>query len=314
MIQRAVDPNRPRGKRSDMASKTISTGYPSGISLGASFTYVLIASTGSIGGGGTTINAVATVVNEGTASSSGSAGSYGVLLQLGGTFSNFATVYGHEGVTSGPTGRSGVTPGNVLNYDTIDGVQDGVQLLDGGTLSNLSNALSAQISGGRNGIYVSASAAATIENSGYIAGGTGAAVNIATGSIYNAGIIAGYPGDGILARGAATISNQATIFSPDGAGVRMLAGGELTNGSVANSGAVIESNYVGVSAKGALVLNYGGIIANGPLSVGAVITGGGELINGYGADHAALVQGLSGVYASASEIINAGTIQSTRHG
>jgi hypothetical protein len=296
-----------------MTTKTISSGYPSGITVAASYTYVTITSTGSIGGSGAYIAGAATVVNDGTAKGSGAVGSYGINLGKGGEVINYGYVYGFEALR-GHVAGSGVIAATVHNSGTIVGVQDGIQLLDGGTIVNGYGVSSGSIEGSRNGVYVSAAASATITNNGYIVGGTGAGINLVTGSIYNTGIIESLYHYGIWAHGAATINNEGTVFNLGPIGVRMASGGVLVNGATNSTGALIESSGNGVAVVGALVANYATIAGDLVSGTGAVITGGGGLINGSATDHAALIEGGNGVYESNSSISNFGTIKSTATG
>ena len=148
----------------------------------------------------------ATVVNQGTLH----AGNYrGVELGQNGDLvhgavgATTARIYGLGGAYGGPAGT-------VVNYATIHGRGEGIELV-GGNVSN--NGTAASISSGGNAIFVTG-AAGTIANSGTISGGGEGILLTKGGSVANNGtaalISASY---GIYNHGAAgTVTNAGTIM------------------------------------------------------------------------------------------------------
>lgn len=173
----------------------------------------------------------------------------------------------------------------------------------------------------------------TLQNTGLIAGRTGAGVTGA-GSIINRGTILGgltaQPGEstatgiifssgmltnglvglvrgeyqGVNISGVGTIANLGTIQGVDGTGV-VLASGSLVNGSRTDTAALIDGNFGGVSLGGlGTVVNYGHITTptgNG-LRNGIGLGGAGVVIND------GQISGFNGIDAGTGTVENAGLI------
>ena len=178
-----------------------------------------------------------TISNAGTISSPIN---YGIELAAGGTVTNSGTA---ARISAGITAlwlKGG--PATAINQGIISGGQDGVILSAGGFVSNSG---SAAISGGLNGVYVFG-AAGVVTNRGTI---TGAGTNsdgvhfVAGGTVTNIGtasISGGQWGVVLTGSAAGTIINQGTISGGGGAvhfgnangNWLYLAPGEVTNGLV----------------------------------------------------------------------------------
>jgi len=225
-----------------------------------------------------------------------------IYLANGGDISNTST-----GVVNGAEYgiRSDVAAITINNSGSIGGLQAGVDLLAGGTITNSGTITSGQgaavydngaitsfgnsgvISGTTYGIHEgTAGTIGVITNSGSIEAGSGTAILLANGgSVSNTALVSGGT-YGIKITGAAgTITNNGTIIATSGTGVYISAhGGSLINnagdtvsgasegvvfhgfvGSISNAG-VIKS-----SAGIALSFNDGGTVNN---SAGATISGG----------------------------------------
>ena len=113
-----------------------------------------------------------------------------------------------------------------------------------------------------------------------------------------------------------TAINFGTIVSLNGGtatGVYLGKGGQITNGSDADTVATIEGSY-GAHINNAVgtVSNFGSIIATGPSRAPGVYLSGGLVTNGSSVDTRALILGGSGVFATSTTAIvnNFGTIES----
>jgi len=186
--------------------------------------------------------------------------------------------------------------------------------------------------GGQSGIEGSI----ILQNTGLIAGRTGAGI-AGAGSIINRGTILGgltsQQGDnsaigiafsgglltngviglvrgefeGVNFSGAGSIANLGTIEGLDGTGVMLAAGSDLINGSKADSGALIYGKFGGVSLAGAgTVVNYGRIATpagTGPLNGSGIALAGAGLVLNDGQ-----ISGFYGIDAGAGTVENTGLI------
>ena len=180
--------------------------------------------------------------------------------------------------TTGYVEGGGVSGGalvayTIVNQGRINGSQDGVLLGDGGSVTNGSNAdTTASIAGGSEGLKLV---------------GLGTVVNFGT-----------------ITSGANGFLNYAAVYVGDG--------GSVTNGSSADTHALIEGAYGVWTPSGfARVNNFGSIIATGyNRSPGVLLEAGGSVTNGTALDTAALISGQNGVYAlnAIATVANFGTI------
>ena len=232
-------------------------------------------------------------------------------------------------------------PGTVFNVGTILGTQRGLYLGGGGSVSNQ---LGGRIIGG-SGVAIDGGAGSLV-NLGTIAGTSATGVGIFMGqggSVANGNasvttaLISG-ASHGVFVYGAPTaVVNYGTIAASISyaSGVKLVDGGTVDNkssgviqgggvgvllyggaGTVTNAGAIAGGTSAGV------LLEAGGVIANG-LTTAASITGGdgiallnvgGTIVNGSGSSTAALIDGYTyGILArdGASAIANYGTIIGT---
>lgn len=82
-----------------MATKTIHSGYASGLTVGPSYTQVTVTSSGSVGGSGLVLEATGvSLSNYGLLEASTASGTRAVYLDFGGTVYNEASIYGFIGI------------------------------------------------------------------------------------------------------------------------------------------------------------------------------------------------------------------------
>ncbi|MGI8839602.1 MAG: beta strand repeat-containing protein [Caulobacteraceae bacterium] len=225
-----------------------------------------------------------------------------------------ALIGGDYGVAASGVGGG---PATVMNYGTIRGTVFGVDLGNGGTVSNGGATDHDALVQGLSGISIG-NAAGSVVNFGTIRGLAvgGAAISLATGGgVTNGGLgdrtalIEG--GEGVVLSAAGAVINDGTIEGDTGAGVASH-GGMVVNGDFGNTVATIQG-YYGVRAyAGASVTNFGTI--DGLSKSGVRLETGGAVTNGGAGDRGALIQGAYGVYAigAAAAVSNFGTIRGTR--
>jgi len=232
--------------------------------------------------GVTTWGQYSTVTNYGMISGSGASLSIGVYLHSGGTCINGSTADTTATIVAAQCGIKAITAGaDVVNYGTVLSTGPaaamsyrGVLLGDGGTVVNGS------------------------------AADTGALISAAGGGVYIKGMY------------ASIVRNFGTITCADPAhnAIYVRDGGTITNGSAADSRAVIWGGAIGVGFGGALastVYNYGTIY--GQSRFGIEIYAGGTIVNGSTADTSALIGGAKALYLNGlngSSVRNYGTIAS----
>jgi hypothetical protein len=270
----------------------------------------------------------ATLRNFGTVAGSGTY-SVGAYLKAGGLIVNGAASDTVASITGAnlAVGAAGIS-GTVVNYGSLraSSAGAGVLLANGGTVTNGSATdTSALIEGGAG--ILGQGGSATIKNFGSIRGdgatlgGIGIGVYLADGGVVTNGTkldttasITGLVGIGGGTIGAVTIDNFGTIGDDASQlGVLLGAGGEVTNGSVSDTTALIEG-YVGLGGGGPItVINFGSIEGTGSATIvpGIYLVAGGRVVNGSTADTIALVEGLQAVYAKtdAATVINFGRLQ-----
>jgi hypothetical protein len=230
-------------------------------------------------------------------------------------------------VTHGPAIYGGSTAANetITNYGDVTGGQGvGIYLKDGGTIANgsASNG-TATIYGVKDAILITG-AAGTLTNFAHITskGAIGVAFGLG-GSVTNGSVadttaqIYGYHYGVNVTGGLGTVVNFGRITSALGAGalnlktsgIRLLAGGSITNGSAADSGALIEGDAYGAIISGGLgtVTNFGKIVGT---NLGISLGDGGFIENGNTADSTATIKGNNGVTIAGGTgtIVNYGAI------
>ncbi len=264
----------------------------------------------------------------------------GIFLTAGGTVTNGSATAAGATIEGGSYGIrvSRLYPALVTNFGTITTINgnahaSGIQLGDGGTVVNGSNAdTTASISGYRVGI-VSILAAATVANFGTISafGSTPASYGIylRTGGAISNGSnsdttaqISGYYRAIVIAAAAGTIDNFGTIkahgtYAAGGRAIALMAGGTIVNGSSLDTTAYIYGKMFGaVGIKGSdasanLLVNYGTIVGAGTIDR-AVNVRGGSVVNGSNSDvNAKIIGTTAGVVfggTAASTAANYGTI------
>jgi hypothetical protein len=249
------------------------------------------------------------------------------IVSAGGalTVTNFRTIqaFGTEGLGIDAGGGGAITNGSTSDTTAvINGVYDGIYSLALTTVTNFGTVASAK----RYGIYVRLagpitngstldtraiikgatggldilSGAAAINNLGTIeatASGAGVAINggkVANGSASDdSAVIEGVSiGVGALTA-STTITNFGVINAPGatavtGEAVSLKAGGTITNGSTADTTALIEAEGFGVFTTGLTkIANFGTISG----FHGAYLSGGASVTNGSAADTAAVIVG-----------------------
>jgi hypothetical protein len=241
----------------------------------------------------------------------------GVALFDGGELQNAAggTIAGGQyGVYSGYTlAGSLVVGGTVFNAGLITGGSIGVQLINGGAVSNFAGGV---IDGGAYGVavgYAGSTVANTgnVYNAGTITGGVDAITLTNGGEVVNAasGVITGGV-TGIDLPENGTVLNAGTITGTTGAGVAMLGGGSLTNSETG----LIQGGTDGViAANGSTIVNAGRILDEPAFGhAGVVLEGASSLTN----LTSGTISGEVGVLVSGNDatIVDAGAIISTDGG
>jgi hypothetical protein len=268
---------------------------------------------------GTTGDAGDTAINNGTINSNGT---FAAIQFDTGTVQNGWNGPPAAYITGIPAGVYLQTSGLVQNGGTIigSGATSTAVFLGAGTVDNgqISDT-TALISGAGNGVDIAG--AGVLANDGTIIGSTYDGVYLGSGSVTNgqlgstaALIEGGASGEGVwIGATPATVTNFATIIGGL-SGVYLQSGGTLTNGAVADTGALINGAAEGVllGAAGS-VLNYATVLANGSDAsqpvIGAFLEAGGTVEN---LTTAALVYGLEWgavVEGGAGFVTNLGTIQ-----
>jgi len=118
--------------------------------------------------------------------------------------------------------------------------------------------------------------------------------------------LTGTNSEALLVNGSLT--NLGVVTFAAGVVLTLGAGGAVTNGSTADTTALIYGAYALYATGAAMVTNYGTVTA---VSAGIVLAAGGTVINGDAADTGALIEGQQvavGVTGAAGTVINYGTI------
>lgn len=255
-------------------------------------------------------------------------------LTIAATGSVYVVGYYGSGIYSGID-----APATIVNLGAVYGAGYGVNLHDGGTITNGSAAqTSASLTGGYEGVLVGARGPAAITNFGTIASTNrtsgigimaGGAATVGNGAANDStALIVGYF-DGVFVGGAASVTNFGTIAA-DGTstelgnssiGIYLRAGGAITNGGLSNTSASVTGVAFGieVSHVPGTVNNFGTIDGTGPIGRGIVLVEGGTVVNGAAQDSSAriIAQAKNGVYCggtAASTVTNLGTIIGGKNG
>ena len=269
--------------------------------------------------GTTKLTNFGTITNTGTGS-----GIYGLssgTIVNGSTSDVVALIAGYQNGIN-VTGLSST----ITNFATISASgssSDGIYIRQGGLVTNGdATHTKASIIGVEFGLNV-AHGEGTVHNFGTIAGSgpQGRGVNLnAGGTVINgstadhaAYILAAGPRTGLYIGGSAgTVINFGTIKSTGRSGVVLIPGGTVTNGSAADTKALITGARNGVYMRADVaseVFNFGTIA--GAEKSGVSIYQDGKITNGSTADTVALITGGSGIYLGSGTIANFGTVTGT---
>ena len=289
-----------------MTTKYLTGAYPEGYALKSKYSELIIDAGASVGGSGVSATSFATILNHGLIDAS----SGGVFLHDGGTVIN-GSATDTSAVIDTTAGKSILAYGQantVINYGTVQGAGfggDAVRVYDGS----------------RN----------VVTNFGTLTGGGGLANGLTVGhcsnvTVTNSGVISGPLGSGIWFSyddaDNNTVSNSGTIEG-GGYGINFQSGGGVvTNGSAADTSALISANNKGypnfhwaLNVTDYVVVSNFGTIANWSASGGdgVALRDGGILTNGSATDRVALIEARSGTGvatygASAVTLTNFGTI------
>ncbi len=205
-----------------------------------------------------------------------------------------------SGYLEGGVLGAGATHYAVINAGGIVGAAYGIQLAGLGKVTN-SGAVTAT---GDKGIGIALQGGGTVTNttSATIAGYVAIAITGVGGVVTNGGVIeavvAGieFKGKG----GALTNDGVVNAIGTSGIGIYLAGGGTVTNGSLADTAAVIAgTDAIGAVGGAATVRNFGTISSRNPgtsiLSAGVYLTDGGAVTNGAPGDLAAVIEGFNGV-------------------
>jgi len=238
------------------------------------------------------------------------------------TLTNTASI-GFGGVTV--TSDAYVTNSGGISAQSLN---SGVVLNSGGTVrNNLGGSIVSEggYSGGDAGVL--SVELGNVVNYGYIEGSLAGVFLNAGGRATNSGSVIGNRYGVYTKGGAATVINSGTIFAYDafttgGAGVALGAGGNVTNGSLSDTKALIQGgNNAVIVAAGGTVDNFGLLTVGGrsadPFSPAVSLSGASTLINGAATDQVATISAGNGVVSSAlstTTVVNFGTILATAGG
>ncbi|MES2988866.1 MAG: autotransporter-associated beta strand repeat-containing protein [Pseudomonadota bacterium] len=311
-----------------------SSGYGINAGVGATGTITNNASglvTGTRGGIVRTGTGALAIINSGVISGTGTT-SYGVNVTNGtGTITNNAggIIAGRAlGVISNVAAT--ITNGGTIGAGTVsggafvaNGDSDGLQLFDGGLITNNAGAL---LSAGASGIY-SVGATITVNNSGTITG-TGAGAYLRNGQVRVNNLTGGSIKSLDIASADAVVSNSGMIVNSAGAAIIGAGGLPLTVTN--NAGGTISGSTYGIDLSGAgTIVNSGSISGttaairgasgnfansvtlNSGTVTGAIDLGGGnDILNFNGGTFSSTIDGGTGTDAFNSNLgaLNSATI------
>ncbi|HEY2178750.1 MAG TPA: hypothetical protein VGH15_09235 [Caulobacteraceae bacterium] len=285
------------------------SGYLSaGVTAAATGTYTLV-NHGQIRGNGYAVSLAGkgVVTNAGTIDDASTTIGAGVALVDGGSVANTAgaLIEGYGGVLLGTSASTLTNDGEILGYGKY-----GVELKGGGLVVNGSASDTQALIRGVSGVV--AYLPVTLRNFGTVAGeGTvgvgallasgGSVVNgaagdhVATMAGYGFGLgVAGLPG---------TVTNYGTVRANGTAGIAitLMQGGVVTNGSTADTSAVIEGHVaIGIGGQAGTVRNFGAVHGGAGITgtpFGVLLGAGGLVTNGSTIDTSATIDGLLAVSA-----------------
>ncbi|MBA3811165.1 MAG: hypothetical protein H0X27_05885 [Caulobacteraceae bacterium] len=122
---------------------------------------------------------------------------------------------------------------------------------------------------------------------------------------------AGVGGQGVFSDHYANIYNYGRVYASGSfRGIDLQVGGTVTNGSFANTGALIEgSSGVNIAGSYGAVTNYGTI--RGTIGYAVACFNEGHVTNGSNSDRSALIEGVAGVFLEGRNayVRNLGTIR-----
>jgi len=335
-----------------MAGTTISSTMGGVRVSQASWNPYLITRTGRVVASGTVTTAfyvnygiAATLTNLGLVSAV-AAGDYGVKLRSGGTITNGSTTNSTARIVGGSYGIGiGVHggPSTVNNFGTImqspGGTINGagISIAGSGTITNGGTAsFAAAISGYSDGVNIVGPGSSLVNFGRITATGTAVTANassfgayVGNGSVTNGSAtditarIVGGGGGVLINHGTAnTVTNFGTIAATTmiGRGLQITLGGTVTNGTAADTSALIQgAGRDGVWLSKGKVVNFGtiqdvgtGSGVAGVQSNGVQMLGSGSVNNGTGASNRALISGYhDGVdIGGTGTLVNFGTVQS----
>jgi hypothetical protein len=246
----------------------------------------------------TAAGAAATIVNFRTVMGYGSLGAAihtvgGGLITNGAATDTTAKVYGVY------TGVASMALATLTNFGTVVADKlEAVYLQDAGLVANGTTLDTRALIEGATGGVDFHTGVATLKNFGTIeTTSSGVGVYLRSGTVTNGstasnaaliegidrGVVAGRPGVSIGNFGTIDGVGSATM---SGMGITLKAGGTVANGSVGDTGALIEAEGFGVSSSGfATIGNFGSIAA----SIGLYLSGGAKVTNGAATDTSALI-------------------------
>ncbi|HEY2178569.1 MAG TPA: hypothetical protein VGH15_08300 [Caulobacteraceae bacterium] len=322
------------------AGEVVGYGYAVTLAGGGSLTNSgAILSTSTLTGAGVIFAAAGTVANSGqirgfdgvdfsagagTVGNGGTilAANFGVDLAAGGRLVN-GSLADTSALIAGKAGFVAGAAAEVVNYGTMSGISlAGAYFKAGGSFANGGGKDTTATILGSIGVAV-LGAAGTVTNAGTIRslGTAGAAVVMSTGGRVTNGaptdttaLMIGATGIDIEGQ-SGTVINYGAIDGGTGTsmtlgGVLLAAGGDVTNGSVTDTAALIDGRAgVEDAGKGGTIRNFA-TIGGAECSYGAV-TVGGAIINGSSADTKAVIEGdiAVGIVGLVGSVINFGSIR-----
>ncbi|MBN9561500.1 MAG: hypothetical protein J0H14_12350 [Alphaproteobacteria bacterium] len=289
------------------SGKTISGSVAGPITLGHPNSPLSITGSGTITSTGQDVDGVngqseegLVVMNDGTIVSSAG---LGVALAGNGTIVNGPTRAGGASITGAGAGvRIERRPSSVTNSGKISATGTGVDLRDGGAVTNHATAA---LHGDQFGLFITGGPG-TVANAGKISGGERIGVDLAQGGrIDNAanGVIAGKVAGVFFAGGEAALTNAGHINATGAAGVDIESGGNANNERGAS---IVGADFgIFVAGRAGTVTNQGTIA--GKDKFGVDLTVGGSVVNLQSAAISSTGTGI-GVYGGQGKVTNHGTI------
>ncbi len=267
------------------------------------------------------------MINAGSIAATGSNGDGVYFSGTDTLFVSNAATGAISGIYEGIGALVDGTHNTLVNYGTVRGGENGVYMTYFSDLPpvipvTISNAATAQITGGYNGIFLNGlvgnlSNAGTIQATGVGATERSVGVDLKDGgSVTNAtaGVIEGGSG-GLRIQGAAgTVINAGFIAGAHGTlaniyGVYLSAGGTVINTPTGNMQAVIYGLQYGVVVAGGTgsIANLGSIYGRGTAGQGVLLHSAGQVTNGNGASIFGTMYSVN-LNATGSTLVNYGNV------